>query len=228
MLHLDRLDAGRHSTVGDDGRVGWDVIARRSEQDPTRSRRRIPRRRGLLEVIHMGDRVEYRVVIDVEQASDANLVVAVGRWHRARPGRDLPTSRRRRPRPGAANPAERPAGRGDHPGGLPRPLETPREVRRPARDAPLLPAGPHPREVGRLRAVRGGSAPARGARRPRETATAGYDIDHEVWDMAVADQVKEALGEPARRAPPADRAGLLRRPHLPGGGGDARTSRRAP
>ena len=28
----------------------------------------------------------------------------------------------------------------------------------------------------------------------RETATAGYDIDHEVWDMAVADQVKDALG----------------------------------
>ena len=31
-------------------------------------------------------------------------------------------------------------------------------------------------------------------RTSRETATAGYDIDHEVWDMAVADQVKAALG----------------------------------
>ena len=30
-------------------------------------------------------------------------------------------------------------------------------------------------------------------RTSRETATAGYDIDHEVWDMAVADQVKAAL-----------------------------------
>ncbi len=27
-----------------------------------------------------------------------------------------------------------------------------------------------------------------------ETAIAGYDIDREVWDMAVADQVQEALG----------------------------------
>ena len=30
-------------------------------------------------------------------------------------------------------------------------------------------------------------------RTSRETATAGYDIDHEVWDMAVAEQVQEAL-----------------------------------
>jgi RNA polymerase sigma-70 factor (ECF subfamily) len=30
-------------------------------------------------------------------------------------------------------------------------------------------------------------------RTSRETATAGYDIDHEVWDMAVAGQVQEAL-----------------------------------
>ena len=30
-------------------------------------------------------------------------------------------------------------------------------------------------------------------RTSRETATAGYDIDHEVWDMAVAEQVHEAL-----------------------------------
>jgi RNA polymerase sigma-70 factor (ECF subfamily) len=31
-------------------------------------------------------------------------------------------------------------------------------------------------------------------RTSRQTATAGYDIDHEVWDIAVADQVQEALG----------------------------------
>ena len=31
-------------------------------------------------------------------------------------------------------------------------------------------------------------------RTTRETATAAYDIDREVWDMAVAEQVKEALG----------------------------------
>lgn len=28
----------------------------------------------------------------------------------------------------------------------------------------------------------------------RQTATAGYDIDHEVWDLAVAGQVQDALG----------------------------------
>jgi RNA polymerase sigma-70 factor (ECF subfamily) len=28
----------------------------------------------------------------------------------------------------------------------------------------------------------------------RETATAGYDIEHHAWDLAVADQVKEAVG----------------------------------
>lgn len=31
-------------------------------------------------------------------------------------------------------------------------------------------------------------------RTSRETATAAYDIDREVWDMAVAEQVQEALG----------------------------------
>jgi RNA polymerase sigma-70 factor (ECF subfamily) len=35
---------------------------------------------------------------------------------------------------------------------------------------------------------------AREERTSRETAKAGYDVDREVWDMAVADQVKEALG----------------------------------
>jgi RNA polymerase sigma-70 factor (ECF subfamily) len=36
----------------------------------------------------------------------------------------------------------------------------------------------------------------------RETATGGYDIDHEVWDMAMAAHVREALAklQPAERA----------------------------
>jgi RNA polymerase sigma-70 factor (ECF subfamily) len=34
---------------------------------------------------------------------------------------------------------------------------------------------------------------AREDRTSREIVSAGYDIDREVWDMAVADQVKEAL-----------------------------------
>ncbi|MHB1536849.1 MAG: sigma-70 family RNA polymerase sigma factor [Acidimicrobiales bacterium] len=43
----------------------------------------------------------------------------------------------------------------------------------------------------------------REAREARATAEAGYDIDHEVWDLAVADTVRDALGtlpEDERRA----------------------------
>ena len=32
-------------------------------------------------------------------------------------------------------------------------------------------------------------------RTSRETATAGYDLEHHVWDLAVADQVKESLAD---------------------------------
>jgi RNA polymerase sigma-70 factor (ECF subfamily) len=34
----------------------------------------------------------------------------------------------------------------------------------------------------------------REGRDARSTANAGYDIEHEVWDLAVADQVTQALG----------------------------------
>jgi RNA polymerase sigma-70 factor (ECF subfamily) len=29
----------------------------------------------------------------------------------------------------------------------------------------------------------------------RETATAGYDLEHQVWDLAVAEQVRQAMDE---------------------------------
>ena len=59
----------------------------------------------------------------------------------------------------------------------------------------------------------------------RRTAEAGYDVEHEVWDMAMAEQVRQAMDRlPAVRAA-GDRAGLLRRPHLPGGGWPAGRAR---
>ena len=32
----------------------------------------------------------------------------------------------------------------------------------------------------------------------RQTAEGGYDIEHEVWDLALADQVKEVMSVTAR------------------------------
>ena len=49
----------------------------------------------------------------------------------------------------------------------------------------------------------------------RRTAEAGYDLEHEVVDLAVAEQVQEALADAARGRAAGDRPGLLRRPHLP-------------
>ena len=52
----------------------------------------------------------------------------------------------------------------------------------------------------------------------RETATAGYDIEHHAWDLAVADRVKEAVDTLAGRRTHGHRDGVLRRSHLPRGG----------
>lgn len=49
----------------------------------------------------------------------------------------------------------------------------------------------HGRSVDMLRAD--SSRRRREERDARETAKAGYDIEHQVWDMAVADHVKEAV-----------------------------------
>jgi RNA polymerase sigma-70 factor, ECF subfamily len=59
----------------------------------------------------------------------------------------------------------------------------------------------HGRSVDLLRSD--SSRRRREEREVRETAEAGYDIEHEVWDLAVADRVKEAvtgLPEEERRA----------------------------
>ena len=141
----------------------------------------------------MDDGDEYSLVIDVDKASDANLVVAVGRWHQPA----LAEVYRRHG--GAVHALSRRILRSD-----PSAEEITQEV--------FLDLWKHPEKFdsqrGTLRSfllarthgksvdfVRSEVARRRREERTtRETATAGYDIDHEVWDMAVAGQVKEALG----------------------------------
>ena len=76
----------------------------------------------------------------------------------------------------------------------------------------FLLAQAHGRAVDMVRADT--SRRQREERDARQTAESGYDIEHEVWDLALADQVKEVIVVTARRRAPGDRAGLLRRSHL--------------
>ncbi len=133
------------------------------------------------------------MVADLHQASDANLVVAVGRWHQ----QALAEIYRRHG--GAVHGLARRVLRSDPPA-----EEITQEVfldlwNRPEKfDAErgtlrsYLLARTHGKAVDLVRAEV--ARRRREERTSRETATAGYDIDHEVWDMAVADQVQEALG----------------------------------
>ena len=148
---------------------------------------------GSVGVIQKGDGTEQRLVIDVEQASDANLVVAVGRWHQPA----LAEVYRRHG--GAVHSLSRRILRSD-----PSAEEITQEVfldlwKHPEKfDAQrgtlrsFLLARTHGKSVDFVRSEV--ARRKREERTSRETATAGYDIDHEVWDMAVADQVKDALG----------------------------------
>jgi len=133
------------------------------------------------------------VIVDVEQASDANLVVAVARWHQ----QALAEMYRRHG--GAVHGLARRILRSDPPA-----EEITQEVfldlwNHPERfDAQrgtlrsFLLARTHGKSVDFVRSE--AARKKREERTSRETATAGYDIDHEVWDMAVAGQVHEALG----------------------------------
>lgn len=56
----------------------------------------------------------------------------------------------------------------------------------------FLLANAHGRAVDQLRADT--SRRRREEREARETATAGYDLEHEAWDLTLADQLKAALG----------------------------------
>jgi RNA polymerase sigma-70 factor (ECF subfamily) len=130
--------------------------------------------------------------MDIEQASDANLVVAVGRWH------EPALAEVYRRHGGAVHALARRILRSDSPA-----EEVTQEVfldlwRQPEKfDAQrgtlrsFLLARTHGKSVDVVRAEE--ARRKREERTVRETATAGYDIEHEVWDMAVAAQVKDAL-----------------------------------
>ncbi len=131
-------------------------------------------------------------MIELEQASDAKLVVAVGRWQ------EPALAEIYRRHGGAVHALARRILRSDPPA-----EEITQEVfldlwRRPEKfDAQrgtlrsFLLARAHGKSVDFVRSEV--ARRKREERTSRETATAGYDIDHEVWDMAVADQVKAAL-----------------------------------
>ena len=128
----------------------------------------------------------------MDQASDANLVVAVGRWH------EPALAEIYRRHGGAVHALARRILRSDPPA-----EEITQEVfvdlwRSPEKfDAQrgtlrsFLLARTHGKSVDVVRAEE--SRRRREERTSRETATAAYDIEREVWDMAVAEQVKEAL-----------------------------------
>jgi RNA polymerase sigma-70 factor (ECF subfamily) len=140
----------------------------------------------------MGSSDEELSVIDVGLASDANLVVAVGRWHQPA----LAEIYRRYG--GAVHALSRRILRSD-----PSAEEITQEIfldfwKHPEKfDAArgtlrsFLLARTHGKSVDFVRSEV--ARRRREERTSRETATAGYDIDREVWDMAVAEQVKEAL-----------------------------------
>jgi RNA polymerase sigma-70 factor (ECF subfamily) len=131
-------------------------------------------------------------MVEVEHASDANLVVAVGRW------RQQALAEIYRRHGGAVHALARRILRSDPPA-----EEITQEVfldlwKNPEKfDAQrgtlrsFLLARTHGKSVDFVRSEV--ARRKREERTSRETATAGYDIDHEVWDMAVAGQVQEAL-----------------------------------
>jgi RNA polymerase sigma-70 factor, ECF subfamily len=132
------------------------------------------------------------VVVDDPQASDASLVLAVARWQQSA----LAEVYRRHA--GSVHALARRVIRSD-----PAAEEITQEVfldlwREPERFDPqrgtlrsYLLARTHGKSVDFVRAEI--ARRAREERTSRQIVTAGYDIDREVWDMAVADQVKEAL-----------------------------------
>lgn len=130
--------------------------------------------------------------VDLDRAGDGALVVAIGRYHHGA----LAEAYRRHA--GAVHAlACRVLGRG------PRADDVTQEVfvelwRRPERfDSArgtlrtYLMTIAHARAVDLLRSET--ARRAREERTARETATAGYDIEHHAWDLAVAEQVRTAL-----------------------------------
>jgi RNA polymerase sigma-70 factor (ECF subfamily) len=131
-------------------------------------------------------------MIELEQASDATLVVGVGRWH------EPALAEIYRRHGGAVHALARRVLRSDPPA-----EEITQEVFLDLWKQPekfdhqrgtlrsFLLARTHGKSVDFVRSEM--ARRRREERTSRETATAGYDIDREVWDLAVADQVKTAL-----------------------------------
>jgi RNA polymerase sigma-70 factor, ECF subfamily len=140
-----------------------------------------------------GDSEQILEMIDVELASDANLVVAIARWHQ--PALAEAYCRHG----GSVHALSRRILRNDQPAEEitqdvfldlwqhPEKFDAQRGTLR-----SFLLARTHGKSVDHIRSET--SRRRREDRTTRETAAAGYDIEHQVWDMAVAEQVKEVLG----------------------------------
>ncbi|HXA33828.1 MAG TPA: sigma-70 family RNA polymerase sigma factor [Acidimicrobiales bacterium] len=133
-------------------------------------------------------------MIDLETASDANLVVAIARWHEPamaeayrRHGGAVHALARRllRHQPSAEEITQEVfLDLWQHPEKFDAQRGTLRS---------FLLARTHGKSVDLIRSEE--SRKAREERTSRHTATAGYDVEHQVFDLVVADQVKESMAE---------------------------------
>jgi RNA polymerase sigma-70 factor (ECF subfamily) len=133
-------------------------------------------------------------MIDLHSASDPNLVVAIARWHEPamaeayrRHGGAVHALARRllRHQPSAEEITQEVfLDLWQHPEKFDAQRGTLRS---------FLLARTHGKSVDLIRSEE--SRKAREERTSRETATAGYDVEHQVFDLVVADQVKESMAE---------------------------------
>ncbi|HEY2562556.1 MAG TPA: sigma-70 family RNA polymerase sigma factor [Acidimicrobiales bacterium] len=133
-------------------------------------------------------------MIDLGTASDANLVVAIARWH------EPAMAEAYRRHGGAVHALARRVLRHESSAEEitqevfldlwqhPEKFDSQRGTLR-----SFLLARTHRKSVDLIRSEE--SRKGREERTSRETATAGYDLEHHVWDLAVADQVKESMAE---------------------------------
>lgn len=131
-------------------------------------------------------------MIDLQSASDASLVVAIARWH------EPAMAEVYRRHGGAVYSLARRVILHD-----PSAEEVTQEVfldlwQHPEKFDPqrgtlrsFLLARTHGKSVDMIRSEE--SRKRREARSSRETATSGYDLEHQVWDLAIAEQVKECI-----------------------------------
>ncbi len=155
-------------------------------------------------VIRFGTRLRRpQEMIDLESASDSILVVAIGRWH------EPALAEVYRRHGGAVHALARRLLGSEAPAddvtqevflGLWNRPERFDSARGTLRTFLLTIA--HGRAVDLLRAESARSS--REERTARETATAGYDVERHAWDLAVAEQVRDAMGA----LPPGEREAI--------------------